>query len=106
MGSPLWLLCGILVGREGFAPELLEAGAEKVHALWIDFVDVASADCPIRDESSLLEHPQVLRDRGPADGEPLREFAHRLGTTRQVLKNLASSCISKGNPNVNFVSHY
>ncbi len=43
--------------------------AQGGNAIGIQFVDAASAVAAISDQSRILEHAQMLRDRGAGDGD-------------------------------------
>src|SRR5215212_8334792 len=82
------LLDDLLVGRQRLVPEPVELSTERAHAIGIDPVDAAVARGPVHDESRVLEHLQVLRDRGSADWELARELADRLRAIRETLEEI------------------
>ena len=49
----------------------------------------------IDNEVGLLQNPQVLRDCGAANGEPLGQFANRQGPTEQAVQNGAPGGIAE-----------
>src|SRR3954471_21632872 len=72
------LLDDLLVGRQRLVPEPVQLSTERPHAFGIDAVAAAVAGGPFHDEPRVLEHLQVLRDRGSADWELACKLADRL----------------------------
>src|SRR5215208_3148000 len=66
----LSFLCGFLEGRERVLPEALEVLAQLGERVAVDAVIVARALSAVADEARLLEHAEVLRDRGARDVRP------------------------------------
>jgi len=102
----LRLFDGELVGRQGAIPELIEVGAQLAEAVAVDLVDAAVAGAAVDNETRVLEHLEVLGDRGPADGQPAGELADRARASGDALEDRAPGGIAKGGPAVNRVSRH
>jgi serine/threonine protein kinase len=55
----------------------VELVAQGAHAVGIDVVYPAVANRMVGNQPGVLQHLEVLRDRGPRDGQALRELPHR-----------------------------
>jgi hypothetical protein len=80
---------------EGNAPEAVEIRSEIGESGQVDLVETARPDGAVADEMSILEHTQVLRDRGAADGKAGGEIAHRARPSAQAIKESAAVEIAK-----------
>lgn len=60
---------------------------DGLHALLADLVDAPGAVGMVGDQACLLEHPQVLGDRGPADRELTGDLADGLGAPGEALED-------------------
>src|SRR6185503_6136281 len=74
----LSFLGGFLEGRECVLPEALEVLAQLGERVAVDAVVMARALGAVADEPGLLEHAEMLRDRGTRDVQATRELDDRL----------------------------
>ena len=93
-------LDGDLVGRQGFAPELVKLGAEHAETDGIDAVDPVLSRAPVAHQPGVLQHFQVLRDRWPADRKSVRQLADRARALSDALEDRASRGIGERSPAV------
>src|SRR5262249_40157656 len=101
-----WLFRDLLVGRKGFAPELVDLGAKAPHAVWVELVDPASADGPVGHQPRVLQHLQVLGHRRTSDRKLRSEFADRPRAIGKAFENRAPCRVPKSGPNsVCLVNH-
>jgi hypothetical protein len=91
--------------RHGAVPELVEPGAHGAQPLRIDGVDAARPILAVADQAGVLQHLQVLRDRGPADRQARGDLAHRARPGRQPLQHPAAGGIGQGGEGGVVVSH-
>jgi hypothetical protein len=70
--------------------------AERLEADGIELVDPPRADGLVGDQARLLEHAEVLRDCGAADGEPTGEHPNGLRPGEQSLDDRAARGIAEG----------
>jgi hypothetical protein len=89
------LFDGRLEGRHGLIPEPVEVLAQGVDPVRVELVDAAVAGRPVDHEARVLEHLEVLRDRGPADRQLTRELADGRRTVRQPLEDRLSCGVAK-----------
>src|SRR5436190_23007952 len=68
-----------LEGGQRLWPELVEIRAELGDRLGLDPVDASSADAALGDETGVLQHLEVLGDRGPADRKLTGQVTNRPG---------------------------
>ena len=61
--------------------------AEQRDRFGVHFVDASSSGFAVTYQMRVLQHPQMLRDRGPAHGQLLRKLAHRQRPPRQALQD-------------------
>src|SRR5918999_5493927 len=89
MRPPLWfwLFGGLLVGRQGFAPEPVELSAKGAHAVRVELVDAPIACGPVDDQPRILQHLQVLGNRRASDRQLRCELAHGSGAVGKALEN-------------------
>src|SRR5262245_5074396 len=80
-------LCRLLERGERVSPEFLEVAAQAVDARGVQSVQPAVADRLIDHEMGVLEHTQVLRDGGAADGKRARELTNRDRAVEQTFEN-------------------
>ena len=92
----LWSFHFILECGERVRPESLEIASEQGESSRIEFVYSPCAHRAVRDQARILEHTQVLRDRGPADGKPMSEHADRAGDGEQALDYHPARRIAEG----------
>jgi hypothetical protein len=95
----MMVLCGARFGRllerdERVIPESIEVRPERIDALRIQLVDAAIANRPIDNELSVLEHPEVLRNRRTADGEIASERANWQRAFEQALEDRAAGWVA------------
>lgn len=94
--SGLWSFHFILECSKRVRPESLEIASEQRESSRIQFVHSSCACRAVRDEPRILEHSQVLRDGGTADGKPMSEHADRARAGEQALDYRAASGIAEG----------
>jgi hypothetical protein len=95
----------LFVGRQGFGPEPVELGAKGTHAVRVELVNAAIACPPVDNQPSVLQHLQVLGDRGASDRELRCELADRSRAVSEALENRAPRCVGQGRPCLGLVSH-
>jgi hypothetical protein len=100
------LLDGLLVGRQGFAPELVEVGAQLGDPVRIELVDAARAQRAIDHQPGGLEHLEVLRDGGSADRQLAGELADRARAVGEALEDRAPRRIAERGPAFGSVSQH
>src|SRR5690606_29468673 len=65
-------LCGVAQALQAGGPEVVQERAQVGHGLGVGAVEAPGAVAPLRDQRGVLEHREVLGDRGAADvGEAL-----------------------------------
>jgi hypothetical protein len=99
------LSCGLESG-EHVGPEPVEIRAQRFQAGRVDRVDATSSVRAVRDQTRILEHPEVLGDRGAADGKIASQLAHGARAGHEALENGATGAIAQGVPRVYFVSYH
>src|SRR5205823_6946454 len=77
----------LLEGRERLVPEPVEVGAERRDSPRVDAVQPPRPVLPLVHELRLLQHPQVLRDRRPADRELSSELPDGLLAALEELED-------------------
>ena len=77
-------------------PEAVEVGTKRLDAGRIQLVQATISIGPIHHEVRVLQDPQVLRDRRPADGKTAREFADRLRPLEEPLEDGPPGWIAQG----------
>jgi len=87
-------------------PEPVEISAQCFQARRVYRVYATSSFRAVKDETGVLEHPQVLRDRGAADRKVASQFAHGAWAGHEALEDGATGAIAKGVPRVYFVSYH
>ena len=100
------LLDDRLVGRERLGPEAVEFGPKHCQPIRVDLVDALLAGSFVDDETGVLQHLQMLRDRRPADGQLTGQLADRAGVLDQPLENRPPGRISQCRPAIRRVSHH
>src|SRR3954452_6099696 len=80
------LLDGPLEGRERLVPELVEVAAQSVHPVRVELIDPTRAVGPVDHEAGVLQHPEVLGDRRPADGQIAGDLAYGTGPLGEPFK--------------------
>jgi len=93
-----------LEGIERMVPELVQPAPQRAKAGGIDRIKAAGAVLFLAYETSVFQHPQMLRHRRPAHRHSLRDPAHGLGTRPQLFEHLPSRRIGQGSKGI-YVSH-
>jgi hypothetical protein len=62
---------------ERLVPKAVEPCADLAQATFVDLVEVAGAGGSVANKACARQHPKMLRDRRPADGEAAGYLAHR-----------------------------
>src|SRR6186997_3454682 len=83
-------------GVEGVAPEALQVAAQLLEPARLDAIDATRALAPRAHQPGLVQHTEVLGDRGTRDVEPGREPADRQRSAAQALEDLAPRRIGQG----------
>ncbi len=74
--------------RESLVPESVDPGAEHDDPFALDRIEMSRPLPAMCDEAGVLEHPKVLRHRGPAHGELSCELADRSRPAAKELEHL------------------
>jgi hypothetical protein len=90
---------------EGVRPKPVEIGPERGKAGRVHNIYVTSAFWSVCNETSVLEHPEVLRDGGAADWKLASQFADSAWAFHKLLENGATGAVAESVPGVNVVSH-
>src|SRR3954454_1643371 len=80
----------LLKGRQRLVPEPLKLLTQRRQAGWVGLIDAPVPQRPVDHQARVLEHPQVLRDCGAADGQLAGQFADGPGTLSDAGEDLAS----------------
>jgi hypothetical protein len=67
-------------------PEAVQPSSQFGDTAWIDRIETSRADGLVPYQAGVLEHLEVLRDGGPADGKPRGDDAHRCRSSTQSLE--------------------
>jgi len=78
--------------------------AQECDALRIQLVNAPRACPAVADQTSLFEHPQVLRDGGAGHRQPGRQFVYRVGMMAEHLEDGQAGGIAEGGQAVLYVS--
>ena len=78
--------------REGLLPAVRTSSG---YALGVEVVDPAGAICVADDQPSVLEHPQVLRYRRPADRQLVGELLDRAWSAREEFEDGAPGRVTE-----------
>ena len=70
---------------ERSVPEPIEIGAQRPDPVGIDLIEATRARGPVHHQAGLLQHPEMLGDRGATHGQPRGELDHCPGTVHQAL---------------------
>jgi hypothetical protein len=92
-------------GGERLVPEAVEIGAQRSQALRVQLVQPPGAVRPVEDKARVLEHSEVLGDRGPADRQPASQLAHRLGAFREQLEEGAPGGVGQSREPISVSRH-
>jgi hypothetical protein len=76
-------------------PEVVEVRAQRDEGVWAQLVQAPSGDRGGGDESSVLEDPEMLGDRGAAHRELPRDFGHGEWTIAEQLEDGAAGGITE-----------
>ena len=87
---------GALVGREGVVPKAIEVRTQRFDTGRIQLVEATVPMRPIDYQMRVLQDPQMLRDRRPADRKTARELADRLRSLEQALEDCSPGRIAQG----------
>jgi hypothetical protein len=87
-------------------PEPVEISVQRFQTGRIHRVDATSAFRAVGDQTCILEHPQVLGDRGAADWKVVSQLAHGAWADDEALENGTTGAIAQGIPRVYFVSYH
>ncbi len=94
------------VGGQGLAPKALQIRSHDRQTVWIDAIDAPRANRPVNYEPGILEHPQMLRDRRPADWQLASKLDDRAGPIDEQLKYRLTCGIAKRKPCIRLVSQH
>lgn len=100
------LLDELSVCAERPAPEALEVGAECTDAGRIEAVDAASAHGAVDNQPGFLQHPQMLRNRRPADRQVARDLVDRARPLGDALEDRPAGGIAERGPGIGLVSRH
>src|SRR6266481_5012590 len=92
----LSLFHGLLERKKSSAPELVEVRAQGADSLGIELIEPPGALLAVDHEARLLEHLEVLGDRGARDWQLSGELPHRAGTFGQQLEDRPPSGVAQG----------
>src|SRR5260370_7041734 len=87
----LSLFHGLLERNKSPIPELVEVRPQGGDALGIELIEPPGALLAVDHQARLLEHLEVLGDRGTSDWQPSRELTHRPGAFGQQLEHRPAS---------------
>lgn len=94
--SSFQLFSGSLKGAQGLLPNLIEVGAQERNAFGIQLIEAAGAVFAAGNQARILEHTQMLRDGGPADGQGSRQLVHGYGAGGELLQDGHTGGVSQG----------
>src|SRR5215208_1229906 len=80
---------------EGLTPEIVEVVAELAQPVRIEPVEASRSLAALRHEPSLLQDAQVLRDRGAADRQLVRDLPDRPRARAQLLEDRPPGAIAQ-----------
>ena len=96
-GLSLWLLFRCcLKGAQRLGPHPVEVRTQPGHALGMQLVEAPRSGFAVGDQPGILEHTEVLRDRGTADRQRLRQLVDGNRTAREFLKDRHAGSIAQG----------
>jgi hypothetical protein len=98
------LLDGGLEAGQGLVPEVVEIRAQIAQAVGIEPIDAAGADRLVDDQPGILQHLQVLGDRGPADWQVARQLTDRPWTIGQPFEDGSPRGVAQGRQRIRLVS--
>jgi hypothetical protein len=101
-----WSLRDGLERGERVIPEPVEISAQRFQAGRVDRVYATSSFRTVGDQTRILEHPQVLGDRGAADWKVVSQLAHGVWSDDEALEDGATGAIAQSVPRVSFVSNH
>src|SRR5207248_7070701 len=90
-----WALCDVLERPQRAIPEPIQIAAQLIEALWVHVVDPPGPDRRVIDEARVLQHLQVLRDGGPADGQVAGKLSDGLRPLGEPLEDRSPGGITK-----------
>ncbi len=76
-----------LKGAHRLGPHLVEVGAQARNAFGIQLVKPACSGPGVGHQAGILQHAQMLRYGGAADGQSSRQFVHGNRSRRELLKD-------------------
>ena len=88
-------LGGLLEAGEGVAPDAVEPGPQRGHAVRVEPVDPAGALGVADHQAAVLEDPQVLRHRRPADRQLVGQLLHRARAAGEQLEDGAPGRVAE-----------
>src|SRR5437879_2919307 len=91
----LSLFHGLLERTKSPIPELVEVGAQGAHALGIELIQPPGPLLAVDHQARLLEHLEVLGDRGTRDRQLSGELTHRAGAFGQELEDRPASGVAQ-----------
>jgi hypothetical protein len=101
-----WSLRDGLESGERVSPESVEISAQRFQAGRVYRVYATSSFRAVGDQTCILEHPEVLGDRGAADWKVISQLAHGVWADYEALEDSATGAIAQGVPRVSFVSNH
>jgi hypothetical protein len=101
-----WSLRDGLESGERVSPESVEISAQCFQAGRVYRVYATSSFRPVGNQTCMLEHPQVLGDRGAADWKVVSQLAHGVWADHEALEDSATGAIAQSVPRVGFVSYH
>jgi hypothetical protein len=87
-------------------PEAVEPAAKRCDASRVDRVQPSRALGPHHDKPGLLEHFQVLRDRGTADIHPVGNLPYRTAAMAEAVEHTPACGVSQGIEGPRCVRHH
>jgi hypothetical protein len=94
----LRLLDDVVVAGQRPIPIGVQLVAQRRHSRWVEPVDPSGTRHPIRDQTRVLEHLEVLGDGRSADGELLGKLADRTWPLGQDFDDAAPGGVSERPP--------
>src|SRR3954466_7187881 len=77
----------LLEGRKRALPHLVEIGPQDREPGGVDLIEAARSRLAVDHQADVLEHLQVLGDRGAAHRQLGRELAHRPRAVREAVED-------------------
>jgi hypothetical protein len=94
--SNCWFFRSSLEGAECFRPHLVEVRAQPGHAFRVELIESPGSGAAIHNEARILEHLEMLRDRGTGDRHGVGKLVDGKRPGSQLLKDSHAGSIPQG----------